>query len=70
MKRLLRKNSLLIAGIIVGAIGGYIYWRTIGCSSGNCSISSKPLNSMAYFALLGGLLSGFFTKKEKPKENT
>jgi len=70
MKQLLRKHILLIAGIIVGAIGGYIYWRTIGCSSGTCSISSKPLNSMAYFALLGGLLSGFFTKKEKQKENT
>jgi len=68
MKKLLRKNSLLIAGIIVGAIGGYIYWRTIGCSSGTCAISSKPLNSMAYFAVFGGLLSGFFTKKEKPKE--
>ena len=70
MKKLLRNNILLIAGIIIGAIGGYIYWRTIGCSSGTCSISSKLLNSMAYFALLGGLLSGFFTKKEKQKENT
>lgn len=68
MKRLLRKNLLLLAGIVIGAIGGYIYWKTVGCSSGTCSITSKPLNSMAYFAVLGGLLSGFFVKKENAEK--
>jgi len=57
-------NKLLIVGIILGAIGGYLYWQQIGCSSGTCAITSKWHNSTAYGALMGGLLFSMF-KKEK-----
>jgi len=65
----LSKNKIVILGIGIGALVGYLYYHFVGCSSGTCPITSKPFNSTAYGALLGGLLfSGF--KKEKPKNKT
>jgi uncharacterized protein YcfJ len=61
------KNKWVIAGIVVGAIAGLLYWNFVGCTSGNCAITSKPLNSSAYGALMGGLLFSSF-KKERNDE--
>lgn len=56
----LKKNKLVFAGIIVGAIAGYAYYYWIGCYSGTCPITSKPVNSTLYGAMLGGLLFNIF----------
>jgi C4-dicarboxylate transporter len=58
------KHKLALIGILVGAIGGYAYYHFVGCASGTCAITSKPLNSIMYGAVLGGLLFSSF-KKEK-----
>lgn len=58
------KYKLTILGIIVGGVAGYLYYYFIGCSSGSCSITSRPLNSTLYGALMGGLLLNTL-KKEK-----
>lgn len=54
-------------GVIIGLISGYAYYHYVGCVSGTCSITSKPLNSSLYGGVLGGLLfnmiSDFFKKK-------
>lgn len=68
MKSWVLNNKLLIAGVALGAIGGYLYWQQIGCSSGTCAITSKWHNSTAYGALMGGLLFSMF-KKEKNGDN-
>ncbi len=47
---------ITIIGVIVGAVTGYAYYYYLGCASGTCSITSKPLNSTLYGAVLGGLL--------------
>ncbi len=65
MKSWVLNNKLLIAGVILGAIGGYLYWQQIGCSSGTCAITSKWHNSTAYGALMGGLLFSLFNKEKK-----
>jgi hypothetical protein len=52
-------------GIIVGAISGYLYYRFVGCASGSCAITSKPVNSTLYGSLLGGLLFNMFVKEGK-----
>ena len=60
------KHKFTIIGIIAGAIGGYLYYHFVGCTSGTCSITSKPLNSTLYGAMMGGLLLNIF-QKEKTK---
>lgn len=67
MKKWFNNYKLYLVGAIVGAIAGYFYWQQIGCSSGTCMITSKPLNSTVYGALMGSLLLGLF-KKENKKE--
>jgi phage shock protein E len=54
-----------IAGIITGAMGGYLYYYFIGCADGTCMITSRPLNSTLYGAVLGGLLFSMFQKEKK-----
>lgn len=52
-------------GIVVGSIAGYAYYFYIGCASGTCAITSKPLNSTIYGAAMGGLLFNMFIKSTK-----
>ena len=61
------KKAIIITGIgvVVGAITGYLYYFYLGCSSGSCAITSKPLNSTLYGALMGGLIFNMFIKSPK-----
>lgn len=61
-----KKYGLPVIGILVGAIGGYIYWKYVGCLSGTCAITSKPVNSTLYGGLMGGLFFSLFKKNKKP----
>jgi hypothetical protein len=65
MTTLLRKYYLTLIGIMIGAIAGYIYWQQVGCLSGSCAITSSPVNSTLYGALMGGLLLNTFKKDDK-----
>lgn len=49
-------------GIVLGAAAGFAYYYFIGCSSGSCPITSRPVNSTLYGALIGGLLFNMFKK--------
>ncbi len=57
------KHKLAIIGVLIGAIGGYLYYHFVGCTSGTCSITSRPVNSTLYGALMGGLLFSIFQKE-------
>ncbi|NNT72763.1 hypothetical protein HKT18_11100 [Flavobacterium sp. IMCC34852] len=57
-----------VIGVLVGAIGGYAYYHFIGCASGSCAITSKPLNSTLYGSLMGGLLFNIFVPKPKQEK--
>lgn len=59
---LILKHKLTLIGVMVGAIGGYLYFHFIGCSSGSCAITSHPVNSTFYGAVMGGLLLNTFQK--------
>jgi len=65
MKKYISTHILSIAGVIVGAVAGYLYYHHVGCASGTCAITSKPLNSTLYGAMMGGLLFSMFKKEEK-----
>ena len=56
MKKWLRPALFILGGGLVGL--GYYY--LVGCATGTCVITSSPLTSMAYMALVGWLLSGVF----------
>jgi len=72
MKKFIQSNFWQIIGGISGGFVGYFYWRDIGCSTGTCPITSKPLNSIVYFAVLGyfmiGTIAGFREKRVKSRE--
>jgi C4-dicarboxylate transporter len=61
------KKVIIITGIgiAIGAIAGYAYYFYVGCASGTCAITSKPLNSTLYGALMGGLIFNMFVKDTK-----
>jgi hypothetical protein len=65
MKKFAKKHWITFAGIFVGAIAGYLYWQQVGCSSGNCAITSNPTNSSVYGSIMGGLLFSIFQKNKK-----
>jgi C4-dicarboxylate transporter len=61
------KKAIIITGIgiAIGALAGYAYYFYVGCASGTCAITSKPLNSTLYGALMGGLVFNMFVKDTK-----
>ncbi|HEX7457682.1 MAG TPA: DUF6132 family protein [Ginsengibacter sp.] len=65
MKKWFKNNKLYLIGAAIGAIAGYLYWQQIGCASGTCMITSKPVNSTIYGAIMGALLFGMFKKESK-----
>jgi len=69
MKKWITNNKIIITGTILGAFAGYFYYRLIGCSGGNCLISSKPVNSTVYFAMMGAILFSLFKKKTSSERN-
>lgn len=69
MKKWITNNKLFIIGAAIGAIGGYTYYHFIGCNSGTCAITSKPLNSTIYFAVFGAVAMSMFKKDKSPTNN-
>lgn len=64
----IRKHSLTFIGVLVGAIGGFLYWKFVGCSSGTCPITSNPTNTTLYGMLMGGLLASSIKSKKKKED--
>ena len=54
-----------LIGLALGALGGWIYYIKIGCSSGSCPIWSNPWMSIIWGAAFGYLLGDLFTRKPK-----
>lgn len=55
-------------GMILGAVGGYLYYYFWGCNSGSCSITSSPLNSTIYGTIMGAFLLNIFEPENKKQE--
>jgi hypothetical protein len=65
MKEIIFRHRMVLSGLLLGSVAGYLYYLFIGCNSGSCSITSKPLNSAIYGAIMGALLLDAFSKKAK-----
>ncbi len=67
-----KQSGLKIIFTIVGAAGGFLYWKLVGCSSGTCPIKSvwywSTLWGMAMGYLLGDLMGSFILKWKNKNE--
>ena len=70
--KMTKKAVTIVLPILVGALGGYLYYYFIGCNNG-CAITSSPINSTAYGAVVGAFFvnwrSGISLFKKTEKEN-
>ncbi|HOM62591.1 MAG TPA: DUF6132 family protein [Dysgonamonadaceae bacterium] len=67
---MLKKYRLTVIGFLVGAVGGYLYYYFVGCSTGTCPITSNPWRMTLYGSLLGMLLFDMFRKEpQKSKDD-
>jgi len=57
-----------LIGLVLGAIGGFVYYAQVGCSSGSCAISSNPYASVAWGAAVGYLIGDMFNGKDKKED--
>lgn len=60
MKKQIKKWLRPALFTLGGGLAGLGYYYLVGCSTGTCVITSSPVTSMAYMALMGWLLSGIF----------
>ncbi|SHI81734.1 hypothetical protein SAMN05444280_106103 [Tangfeifania diversioriginum] len=72
MKELIQNKKLAIAFTLVGALGGFLYWKFIGCTSGTCPIQSvwywTTLWGAAVGYLVGDFINDFVQKRKKKSE--
>ncbi|MFC2100209.1 DUF6132 family protein [Bacteroidota bacterium] len=54
-----------LIGIIIGSVGGYIYYMKIGCVSGTCPITSNPWLTTLWGAAVGYLIGDMFKRKKQ-----
>ncbi len=47
----------LILGLVAGGAVGFAYYKIAGCSTGTCPLTSNPIISTIYGAVLGALVS-------------
>ena len=67
--KLLKLNWFILAGMLAGGVGGFLYYHFVGCASGTCAITGSPVLSTIWGALIVGLLLfAFFSKSDKPKK--
>ncbi len=60
-------------GTVLGAAGGFFYWKYVGCLTGTCAIKSNWYLMVPWAALLGylgGSLAGDFIRKRKKREES
>ena len=53
--------------LVGGAALGYVYYLLFGCN-GTCPITSSPYRTMAYFSVVGLLISGLSLPEKKKEE--
>ncbi|MFN8355388.1 MAG: DUF6132 family protein [Spirosomataceae bacterium] len=71
--RLLKTYQWSLIGAVVGAVGGFLYWKEIGCVTGTCPLKSQWQTMVPYGTLVGfvgaDLLKDFYSKFQKRNGN-
>lgn len=69
-KDFLKKHLPEIAGAFAGAVGGFLYWKYVGCLSGTCAIKSNWYMMIPWATVLGflaGSVVGDIIRKRNKK---
>lgn len=69
MRKISKELIWYAPGILLGAIAGYIYYYFWGCD-GTCLITSSPVRSTIYGAIMGGLFNSMFKPAKKEVKTT
>lgn len=57
MKDFIKKHIIEIVFSVTGAIGGFLYWKFVGCLSGTCVIKSVWYLSTLYGAIFAWVIA-------------
>jgi hypothetical protein len=72
MKDILKEKKITLIFTLAGAMGGFLYWKYIGCLSGTCVIRSvwywSTLWGAAVGLLIGDMVNDFILKRKKKAE--
>lgn len=60
-----RNAFYLLAGALLGGLGGYAYWHFIGCENGRCLLKSNMYYMTGYGTLLGAVVLNLFSTFKK-----
>ena len=50
----------LILGLVIGGGLGFACYKLVGCSTGTCPLTSNPVISSSYGAIVGALIATSF----------
>jgi len=59
IKKIFQTKRIQIIFLLIGAVGGFIYWRFVGCTSGTCAIKSVWYWTTLWGAAVGYLVGDF-----------
>ncbi|RIJ45600.1 hypothetical protein D1614_22175 [Maribellus luteus] len=70
---IIKQKKIALIFLVLGAIGGFLYWKFVGCTSGTCAIKSvwywSTLWGAAVGYLVGDFLNDLLVRVKKKKEN-
>ncbi|MCE4566424.1 hypothetical protein INQ51_19040 [Maribellus sp. CM-23] len=72
---IIKQKKIALIFLVLGAIGGFLYWKFVGCTSGTCAIKSVWYWSTLWGAAVGYLVGDFINdllvrvKKKKEKKD-
>ena len=58
-KEFIKRYGWILLGIVAGMVGGYLYWRYVGCTTETCPITSSPVNSSIWGGGNGRIVAQF-----------
>ncbi len=73
LQKIIEEKRLALILLIIGGIGGFLYWKYVGCLSGTCAIKSvwywSTLWGAAMGYLLGDLINDILKRIKKKRED-
>ena len=51
------REMIIVIGLIIGGLFGFLLYRLIGCSTGTCPITANPWSSILVGMVIGLLIS-------------